>query len=87
MNKAHPRKVGVVVGSLLALVHLIWSLLVATGNAKAYLDFVFGLHFINLKYTINPFDLGTAVTLVIVAGVIGYVIGYILALIWNKVHR
>ncbi len=87
MNKAHPRKVGLVVGSLVALLHAIWSLIVATGNAKAYLDFVLGLHFINLKYTINAFDIGTAVTLVVVTGIVGYIVGYILALIWNRAHR
>lgn len=86
MHQFHAHKVGLVFGGLLALLHALWALMVFTGTAKPYLDYIFGLHFLNFQYDIAPFSIGNAVMLVIVTGVIGYIIGWIFGWLWNYVH-
>ncbi len=79
--------VGLVFGALLGGLHLCWSLLVLSGYAQAMYDFVLWAHMIHLPLTIGPFDLTAAVTLVIMTAVMGYVLGFIGAWVWNKFHR
>ena len=87
MHRVSSHKVGLVVGSMLAIWHAVWSILVATGLAKPLYDWTLGLHFITLQYSINPFDWGHAITLVIVTYVIGYIVGSVLGWLWNWAHR
>ncbi len=76
-------KTGLAMGMFLALGHAAWSLLVAMGLAQSFINFIFGLHFIQPPYTIMPFKLWTAVGLVVVTGVVGYVFGWVFAKVWN----
>ncbi len=87
MEQVNSHKIGLVVGGTVAIVHVVWSLLVLLGMAKLYLDWIFGLHFLNIQYSINPFDILNALILVIVTGVIGYIVGYIFGWVWNLAHR
>ena len=87
MIQVSANKVGLVFGGLLAIVHAIWALMVLLGLAKVLLDFIFGLHFIDLQYSVNPFSVGNALMLIIVTGVIGYLMGYVLGWLWNFAHR
>ena len=80
-------KAGIVFGAFAGLVHLAWSLLVWSGYAATWLDYVMGLHFLDISYDINDFSFGTAVMLVIVTTVLGYIVGYLFATLWNWVHR
>jgi hypothetical protein len=82
-----PIKAGLVLGVVIGLWHLIWSLLVASGWAQPFIDFVFWMHFIRPVYVIEPFNLGTATILVVVTAVIGFVIGCIFAVLWNWFHK
>jgi hypothetical protein len=86
MNQVHAQKVGLVFGGLLAIGHTIWALLVFMGLAKPFLDWIFGLHFLNFQYTIDPFSFGNALMLVIVTGIVGYLVGYVAGSLWNLVH-
>jgi polyferredoxin len=79
-------KAGVVVGSLMRLWHLMWSLLVAFGVAQAVINWIFRLHFIQPPYTITAFNLVTAVTLIVVTSIIGFVMGWLFGAIWNWLH-
>lgn len=79
-------KMGIVVGSLLGLWHLTWSLLVASGLAQSVIDWVFRLHFIKPLYTITPFRLPLAIALIVITSVLGYIIGWVLGAIWNWLH-
>jgi hypothetical protein len=79
-------KLGVVVGSLLGLWHLVWSILVASGIAQWLIDWVFRLHFIKPLYTITPFRLSLAIALIVITSALGYVIGWVLGAIWNWLH-
>ncbi len=87
MNQVSAHKVGLVFGGMLAIGHAIWSIMVFMGIAKLFLDWILGLHFLNFQYSINSFAIFTALTLVIVTGVIGYIVGYVCGRLWNLAHR
>ena len=70
---------------MFGFIHLVWSLTVSMGLAQRYLDFIFGLHFISMPVTILAFSWVGALELVVLTAIIGYVMGAILAYIWNKV--
>lgn len=72
---------------LLGGFHLVWSVLVALGWAQAILDFVFWAHMITPPFTIEAFNMTAALTLIILTSVIGAVFGYLLAVVWNRMHR
>lgn len=84
-SSVRPHRTGLVFGSLLGVAHLTWSLLVALNVAQPLINFVFRLHMIQPPYVVMPFSLGLALGLIAMTFVIGYLMGYILALIWNTV--
>ena len=83
---ANPNKVGLVFAAVLGGWHLIWAILVLLGWAQRIIDFIFWAHMIQPVYVIKPFDPLAAVTLIIITAVIGYIFGFVGALIWNKLH-
>lgn len=83
---ANNHNVALVFGLLLGGLHLVWSLLVLSGFAQVLSDFVFWAHMIHLDFVIGPFDLVAAVTLVLMTTVMGYLLGYIGAWVWNRMH-
>lgn len=85
--KLNPNKTGLALGGLLALWHALWAALVAIGLAQALLDFVYSIHFLSNPFVVGTFNLMTALTLVVVTAVIGYLLGWVFALIWNKLHK
>lgn len=84
MQKINKNSAGIAVGLFFGLAHLGWAILVAINLAKPFMDWILGLHFMTLKYTMNPFSIVTALLLVIVTFVVGYVIGWCLSALWNK---
>jgi K+-sensing histidine kinase KdpD len=85
-GRINKNKAGVVVGSLMGIYHLTWALLVAFGVAQAVIDWIFRLHFIQPPYTITAFNPVTAVTLIVVTSIIGFVVGWLFGAIWNWLH-
>ncbi len=83
MNK---NKSGLVLGTTLGLIHLAWSILVATGAAQPLINFIYRVHFLNNPFTIQPFDVQSAATLIVVTFAVGYVVGCVFASLWNKFH-
>ena len=83
MRYIHPFKAGISVGAVIGLWHLIWVSLVAIGWAKPFMDFVLRLHFIQLPYELAPFAVGTAAALVALTFGIGFLFGFVFAVIWN----
>jgi hypothetical protein len=59
---------------------------VAVGVAQALIDFLFRVHFIQPPYIIAPFRADLAVALIVITAVIGYLMGWVLAAIWNWLH-
>lgn len=84
--QVNKNKLGIVLGSFAGLMHLVWAILAGIGLAQPLIDFAIRLHFIDLRHTITPFDFTTAILLVATALIKGYVIGFIIGIIWNKVH-
>ncbi|PZR79466.1 MAG: hypothetical protein DI537_41000 [Stutzerimonas stutzeri] len=71
-------------GALLGGAHLLWVLFVASGLAQPIMDFVFWLHFIRSGWQIESFDLTRAAGLIVLTSAIGYAVGAVFALIWNR---
>ncbi len=60
--------------------------LVALGWAQPVIDFIFWMHFIKPIYKIEPFEIGRAVILILVTAAVGFVFGFVFALVWNGLH-
>lgn len=87
MNILDKHKAGLAFGTFFGLFHAVWSLLVLLGWAQSLIDWIFYLHFIVLRFSIAEFQLGTAVLLVAFTSVVGYIFGWVIAAIWNWVHK
>lgn len=84
--KINSLKAGLVVAAVTAGAHAAWAAMVWLGWAQPVADFIFWIHFIRPPYTIMPFDLGRAGLLILVTGLVGFLIGWALALVWNGVQ-
>lgn len=84
MQKLNKNAVGLTLGSLVALAHLGWLILVGVGLAKPLYDLILKLHHISLSYTILPLSLGLAVGLLTITFIVGYIFGWVFATFWNK---
>jgi hypothetical protein len=82
-----PAKSGLAMGVLFGGMHLVWSLLVLVGIAQWLINSILWLHMISMPIAVNTFDLSVAILLVIVTALIGYAVGYVFALVWNRMHR
>jgi hypothetical protein len=67
--------------------HFAWSVLVLLGWAQPIFDFIFWAHMIRPVYFVKPFDPVAAVALIVITAVIGYVFGFLAAIIWYRLHR
>ncbi len=82
-ERLNPKQVGVTTGLFAALLHAVWSILVAIGVAQQLSDWLIGLHFVSDQHTVTAFSIGTAILLIVVAFVAWFVFGYVFASIYN----
>jgi hypothetical protein len=82
-----PHRLGLLLGTLLLVSHLVWATLVASGWAQTVMDFVFRIHFIKPAYAIASFDAVTALLLIAITASVGYVTGFVLAALWNGFNK
>ncbi len=87
MNNINGKRLGLTLGTFAAFLHLVWVLLVAFNWAQAFSDFVHMMHFIDHPMTILPFSFGRAILLIIIAFIVGNVIGNLFAFFWNKMSK
>jgi len=87
MDAVKPNKTGLVFGAFVGGWHVLWVVLVALGWAQPVLNFVFWIHLLKAPFTVEAFNVGIAVLLILVSTAIGYLVGYILGVLWNWVHR
>jgi hypothetical protein len=83
----NPVKVGLVFGFFVALAHVGWATLVATGHAQRLVDFIFWAHFISPPFHVEAFDMMRAGILVGVTFAVAFIGGVVASLIWNIFHR
>ncbi len=84
MGEINPKKAALAFGAFVSLMHLGWVLLVGLKLGQPLLTWIYGLHFLNNPFTVQAFDLVTALTLVGVTFVGGAFFGWLLATLWNK---
>jgi len=87
MEKINKNKLGLVIGFFLAIVHLIWVIMVAAGIAKPFMDWILSLHLVALSYSMLSFSFVSALLLLIIVFVAGYIWGWIFGAIWNCVAK
>ena len=85
--KLNPQKTALAVRAFFGLWHAVWGLLVALNLATPLLDWILSMHFLNNPYSVQPFGVVKWVTLVVVTTIVGYAVGYVFSLVWNKVHK
>ncbi len=86
MTHLGPQKSGLVLGSLVGGWHLLWAIIVAIGWGQPLIDFIFWMHFLKPVFVVEPFAGGRAVVLIAVTSAIGYFLGVIGAVLWNRLH-
>lgn len=85
--KLNPHKTGLALGAFAGLIHLLWAIFVALGFAQTLIGFILSIHFLNNPYQVQSFDPITALILIVVTTGVGYLVGKIFAMVWNKVQK
>jgi hypothetical protein len=83
VNHVDANRLGVVGAVLMAGWHAAWLLLQATGQGQRVMDFIFRIHGMKSDVVVEPFDLGTAVVLLLTTALAGYVFMALGGLLWN----
>lgn len=83
MRSLEPTKTAAVLGVALGSWHGAWALLVLAGWAEPILGWILQLHFLELPVEVAPFNASTAIALVVLTTVIGFIGGFLVALAWN----
>lgn len=87
MQKFDANVVGLWTGIVIGSCHALWSALVALGWAQGLIDWIFGLHFILPIFTVIEFKFTTALVLTILTFAVGYIVGYLSTILWNKLAK
>jgi hypothetical protein len=87
MHKLNTNHVGKTVGVFVGLIHLVWVILVGAGVAGRAVNFSLGMHFLSIPFTVLPFSWMGGLVLVVLSSIVGYVVGSVFALIWNKFNN
>lgn len=87
MNHLNPKKTGMAFAGIAVFVHLVWVALIVLGWAQGLLNFSLWAHMVQLDYVVAPFDAAAAVTVLVMAGIVGYVVGNVFAWVFNRAHR
>lgn len=82
-NKINAIDAGLIGTLSMLAIHLIWIILVFTNLAKPVIDYVFWMHFIKPLYEIVPFNVYTAINLLLIVACVGFLVGYLFAKAFN----
>lgn len=85
--KLRPMTIALYTGLLVSSLHLIWSVMVALGLGQIYLDWILGLHYVTNPYEVMPFNVGTMITLLVFTFMVGFVLGWLGTIGWNKLMK
>ena len=81
-----PGRAGLVLATLMGGWHFLWAALVALGLAQPLIDLIFWLHFIKPVYIVGSFDIRVAALLVGLTALLGYAIGWVFGVLWNRLQ-
>ena len=89
MNKLNKNAAGVAAGSVAALIHALLSVGVWASPEimQKFINFDIALHFMKMDTIVQPFSLGGAIALVVLAFCIGYIIGRIFTCVYNRFSK
>jgi hypothetical protein len=85
--KFKANQIGLTVGVSIALLHLIWNVLIYFKVAQVFLNWIYLMHSMNNPFKVMAFNLTRALTLIGFTFIVGYVVGYIFTLVWNRLVR
>lgn len=80
-----PNQVGLALGGTMGFVNLVWVVLVAVGGAQTVVTSLMKMHSVTMTAKVGAFDAAMAIELLVVSVLVGYVIGWVFAHIWNYV--
>ena len=84
MMTLNKKQAGLTLGTISALYHFLWVLVVALGYGQSLLDWVYSMHFIDSAQLVGTVNFGTAAIGIVKALICGYVTGWIFASLWNR---
>lgn len=85
--KFNANRVGLITGVFVASWHLIWNVLIYFKVAQVFLNWVYLMHSMNNPFKIMAFNLTRALTLIGFTFIVGYIVGYLSTLVWNRMIR
>ncbi len=78
---------GLTLGTISAIFHTLWAIIVAVGLGGSLSNWIHFMHFMTDIHVIASFSISTAIFGIIEAFIIGYVVGWLFALLWNWFGR
>ncbi|OGL82935.1 hypothetical protein A3B32_00980 [Candidatus Uhrbacteria bacterium RIFCSPLOWO2_01_FULL_53_9] len=88
MSHALPHRLGRTLSLFAGLMHLIWIILIWIGAAQPWLNFVYGMHAMKIDgatMVVQSMPILGAIFLSALALVMGYVVGWVIGMIWERV--
>ncbi len=76
-------QIGLTLGSVFAILHAAWVVIVGIGLGQSLADWLHSVHFLSDSVAITGFSLGAALIGIITAFISGYVLGWLFAVLWN----
>jgi len=83
MERIDSNRLGIVAAVMLSAWHAVWIVVSALGFGQPFLDFVLRMHGMTSDIVVAPFHAGMAVLLLMVAGLVGYAVGFTSGALWN----
>ncbi|MBI2024634.1 MAG: hypothetical protein HYT03_00895 [Candidatus Harrisonbacteria bacterium] len=81
--KLNKNQAGLALGSISALGHFLWVIIVAIGSGQKLADLAHSIHFLTDRHVVHEVTLGTAILGVVLALALGYITGWVFACLWN----
>ncbi len=82
-DQINPKRAAITLGTLAAVLHILWAIVVASGLGQQLVTWKLGIHFLNNPYTVATFNALTAIVLIVAAFAGGAALGWMLAAVWN----
>jgi len=80
-------KVGLTLGVFAGLMHLIWEVLIYLGLAQSLIGWKLGMHSLSNPFIVDAFNFTTAIEMIVLAIVVGYIIGTVFATLFNYFQK